>query len=186
MTTITPRQLHDRLQQGEKLHLLDVRTPAEHAEIHVPGVHLAPLDKLDAVELASADGFTKDQALYIFCRSGSRATQAAEKLERSGYTQCRVVEGGTMAWAEAGLPVERGTVKVMSLERQVRIAAGAIVLTGAVLAQIVNPAFIWLSGFVGAGLMFAGITDTCAMGMLIAKLPWNQRGVGASSTQSTA
>lgn len=183
MTTIAPRQLSALLEHGEKLHLLDVRTPAEHAEVHVPGVHLSPLDKLDAAELAGTNGFAKDQPLYIFCRSGSRAKLAAERLEKDGYTQCSVVEGGTTAWVEAGLPVERGTNKVMSLERQVRIAAGAIVVIGALLAQFVNPAFIWLSGFVGAGLMFAGITDTCAMGMLIAKLPWNQRGVGACSAK---
>ena len=179
MTTVTPRQLHDRLQKGEELHLLDVRTPAEHAEIHVPGVHLSPLDRLDPAQLAGVNGFAKDQPVFLLCRTGSRAKQAAEKLEKSGFTQCEVVEGGTMAWAEAGLPVNRGTTSVMSLERQVRIAAGAIVLTGALLAQFVNPAFIWLSGFVGAGLMFAGITDTCAMGMLISKLPWNQRGSAA-------
>jgi hypothetical protein len=88
-----------------------------------------------------------------------------------------------MAWAEAGLPVNRGASKVMSLERQVRIAAGAIVLIGALLAQFVHPTFIWLSAFVGAGLMFAGITDTCAMGLLISKLPWNQRGSGACCTK---
>ena len=183
MTTITPRQLHDRIQQGERLHLLDVRTPVEHAEIHVPGVHLVPLDRLDATRLASVNGFAKDQPLYILCRSGNRAKQAAEKLEKCGYTQCHVVEGGTMAWAEAGLPVNRGTSKVISLERQVRIVAGVIVLIGALLAHFVHPAFIWLSGFVGAGLAFAGITDTCGMGMLIAKLPWNQRSVGSSCTK---
>jgi rhodanese-related sulfurtransferase len=179
MNTITPRQLNERLQKGEKLHLLDVRTPAEHAEIHVPGVHLAPLDRLDPAQLAGANGFAKDQPVFVFCRSGSRAKQAATQLEKSGFAQCEVVEGGTMAWAEAGLPVNRGTSTIMSLERQVRIAAGAIVLTGALLAQFVDPVFIWLSGFVGAGLMFAGITDTCAMGMLISKLPWNQRGSAA-------
>jgi rhodanese-related sulfurtransferase len=179
MKSITPRQLHDRLQQGERLHLLDVRTPAEHAEIYVPGVRLAPLDRLNAAQLASENGFTKDQPLYIFCRSGNRAKQAAEKLEKCGYKQCHVVEGGTLAWAEAGLPVNRGASKVISLERQVRIAAGAIVFTGVLLSHFVNPAFIWLSGFIGAGLVFAGITDWCGMGMLIAKLPWNQRG-GAS------
>ena len=178
MTTITPSHLYDRLQKGEKLHLLDVRTPAEHAEIHVPDVHLVPLDQLDATKLATMNGFAKDQPLYIFCRTGNRAKQAAEKLEKSGYAQCSVVEGGTTAWAEAGLPVNRGTSKVISLERQVRIFAGAIVLLGALLAQFVNPAFIWLSGFIGAGLAFAGITDWCGMGMLIAKMPWNQRGVG--------
>jgi rhodanese-related sulfurtransferase len=178
MTTITPHQLHNRVQQGEKLHLLDVRTPAEYAEIHVPGVRLAALQRLDANEFASTSGFAKDQPLFIFCRSGSRAKQAAEKLEKGGYQQCHIVEGGTLAWAEAGLPVIRGTSKVISLERQVRIAAGAIVLTGALLAQFVHPAFIWLSGFVGAGLIFAGITDWCGMGMLLATMPWNQRGRG--------
>jgi rhodanese-related sulfurtransferase len=177
MNTITPHQLNKRLQQDKKLHLLDVRTPAEHAEIHIPGVHLAPLDRLDATQLVSVDGFAKDQPLYILCRTGNRAKQAAEKLEKGGYTQCSVVEGGTTAWAEAGLPVNRGTSNVITLERQVRIAAGGLVLTGVLLAHFVHPAFIWFSGFIGAGLAFAGITDWCGMGMLIAKLPWNQRGV---------
>ena len=177
MTTITPRQLHDRLQQGEKLHLLDVRTPAEHAEIHVPGVHLVSLDRLDASALAGVNRFAKDKPLYIFCRSGERARRAADKLAQHGYLQCHIVEGGTTAWAEAGLPVNRGARQVISLERQVRIAAGLIVLGGVLLAHFVNPAFIWLSGFIGAGLTFAGITDWCGMGLLIAKLPWNQRGI---------
>jgi rhodanese-related sulfurtransferase len=179
MTTISPRQLHDRLQEGEELHLLDVRTPAEYEEIHVPGAHLAPLDRLDATKLTSVNGFAKDQPLYIFCRSGNRAKQAAEKLEDSGYEQCRVVEGGTVAWVEAGLPVIRGASKVISLGRQVRIAAGAIVLTGVLLARLVNPVFIWFSGFVGAGLVFAGITDWCGIGILLAKMPWNQGGGSA-------
>ena len=78
--------------------------------------------------------------------------------------------------AQARLQVQ---AQLLDQERQGRIAAGAIVLTGALLAQFINPTFIWLSGFVGAGLMFAGITDTCAMGMLISKLPWNQRGSAA-------
>ena len=183
MTTITPRQLNVRLQQGEKLHLLDVRTPAEHAEIHVPGVNLVPLDRLDPTTLASVNGFAKDQALYLFCRSGGRARQAAEKLEKGGYQQCLVVEGGTMGWVEAGLPVDRGVSKVISLERQVRIAAGTIVVTGVLLAQFVNPAFVWISGFIGAGLLFAGITDWCGMGMLIARMPWNQRGSATSGPE---
>lgn len=174
MTTITPRQLHDRLQRGEKLHLLDVRTPAEHAEIHVPSVQLVPLDRLDANQLSGGNGFSKDQPVFVFCRSGGRASQAAQQLEKGGFTQCQVVEGGTLAWAEAGLPVERGTSRVIPLERQVRIAAGSIVLAGVLLAHFVNPAFVWLPGFVGAGLIFAGITDWCGMGLLLARMPWNQ------------
>ncbi len=184
MKTITPQQVHERRQHGERLPLLDVRTPAEHAEVHVPGVHLVPLDRLDPARLADTNGFAKDQPLYLLCRSGSRAKQAAEKLEKAGYTDCHVVEGGTLAWAEAGLPVNRGASKVISLERQVRIAAGLIVFSGVLLAHFVHPAFIWLSGFVGAGLMFAGITDWCGMGMLIARMPWNQRcGGGACAVK---
>ncbi len=179
MTSIDPRQLHGRRQRGDTLNLLDVRTPAEHAEIHIPGVQLMPLDRLDATQLESANGFAKDQPLYVLCRSGSRAKQAAEKLEKEGFTQCHVVEGGTMAWAAAGLPVNRGASGVIPLERQVRIAAGLMVLAGVLLAQFVHPAFIWLSGFVGAGLTFAGITDWCGMGLLIARMPWNQRGAGS-------
>jgi rhodanese-related sulfurtransferase len=182
MNTITPHQLHERRQRGENVHLLDVRTPAEHAEVHVPGVRLVPLDRLDPAQL---DGIGKDQPVYLLCRSGSRAKQAAEKLEKAGYTACCVVEGGTMGWAEAGLPVNRSAVKVMSLERQVRIAAGAIVLTGVLLARFVDPAFIWLSGFVGAGLIFAGLTDWCGMGMLLAKMPWNQRGASCGPSCAT-
>ncbi len=183
MKTVTPHDLHERLQSGETVLLLDVRTPAEHAEIHVPGVHLVPLDRLDPHQFANTIGFAKDQPIFLLCRSGNRAKQAAEKLHSAGYTQCHIVEGGTMAWADAGLPVNRGTVKVISLERQVRIAAGAIVLTGVLLSHFVNPAFIWLSGFVGAGLIFAGITDWCGMGMLLSKMPWNQRTGAKCSTR---
>ena len=175
MNSITPQQLHERVQAGATLHLLDVRTPAEYDAVHVPGVRNVPLDRLDGGQLLANAGYGKDEPLYILCRSGGRAKLAAEKLAKCGYEQCCVVEGGTAAWAKAGLPVERGSNNVISLERQVRIAAGALVLTGVVLAQFVHPAFAWLSGFIGAGLIFAGITDWCGMGMLIAKMPWNQR-----------
>ncbi|RBP38190.1 rhodanese-related sulfurtransferase [Roseimicrobium gellanilyticum] len=174
MKTISPKQLHERQQRGEPVPLLDVRTLAEHAEVHVPGVHLIPLDKLDAEKMAITAGFTKDTPLYVFCRSGSRAKQAAEKLERAGFSACHVVDGGTVGWAEAGLPVNRGAGKVISLERQVRIAAGLLVLMGVLLSWWVHPALVWLSGFVGAGLIFAGMTDWCGMGMLLARMPWNQ------------
>jgi rhodanese-related sulfurtransferase len=180
MKSILPSQLHERQLRGEAISLLDVRTPAEHDEVHVPGVRLVPLDRLDPGELASVDGFAKDRPVYILCRSGNRARQAAEKLEKSGFAECHVVEGGTTAWMEAGLPVNRGASRVISLERQVRIAAGFIVLSGVLLAHFIHPSFIWLSGFIGAGLIFAGITDWCGMGMLIARMPWNQRGADAA------
>jgi rhodanese-related sulfurtransferase len=175
MQTISPRELYERRQRGETAPLLDVRSPAEHAEVHVPGVHLVPLHQLDGDKLQGVDGFAREQPLYILCHSGQRAMKAAEALQGAGWLHCTVVEGGTQGWADAGLPVERGAARVISIERQVRMAAGAIVLTGVLLSQLVHPLFVWLSAFVGAGLIFAGLTDWCGMGLLLARAPWNQR-----------
>ena len=168
---ISPKQLHDRIQAGDKIELIDVRTPVEFREVHVPAARNIPLDQLDCAKLLQerANG----APLYVICRSGSRGQKACEQIVAAGCTNVVNVEGGTMAWDQAGLPVLRGK-KAISLERQVRIAAGALVLTGAILSFAVHPYFILLSGFVGAGLMFAGITDTCGMGMILARMPWNQ------------
>jgi rhodanese-related sulfurtransferase len=111
--------------------------------------------------------------LYVICKSGGRGQKAAEMFQQAGFANVVNVEGGTQACEGAGLPVVRGK-KAISLERQVRIAAGSLVLIGAALAWLVHPAFIGLSAFVGAGLVFAGITDTCGMGLLLARMPWNQ------------
>jgi len=175
MSTITPADLQQRLTANPDLILLDVRTPAEFDEVHVPNARLEPLDLLQSANSIAALGLPKDQPLHLLCRSGARATNAATKLKDAGYGQTLVVEGGTLAWIEAGLPVVRGERKVIGLERQVRIAAGALVLTGVVLSLTIHPGFIGLSAFVGAGLVFAGITDWCGMGLLLAKAPWNQR-----------
>ena len=151
---------------------LDVRTPAEFEEAHIGGSVLHPLSDLN-VETIEPLSRGKD-ACVLICRSGNRAAQAAEKLGAQGLPPFCILEGGVLAWEAAGLPLERGR-KMMSLERQVRIAAGALVFIGAVLGYFVNPLGIALAGFVGAGLVFAGITDTCGMGMLIARMPWNNR-----------
>jgi len=162
--------------------LLDVRTPAEFEEVHIEGSVLHTLSGLDAGEVKSlAEG--KENCLLI-CRSGNRARQAAEKLAAAGLKSVGVLSGGVQAWEEAGLPLNRGQ-KTMSLERQVRIAAGTLVFVGAVLGYFVNPAWIALSGFVGAGLVFAGVTDTCGMGMLIARMPWNNRRGSSAACCST-
>ena len=171
MKTISPVELQQILTAQPSSPVIDVRTPVEFAEVHVPQARNVPLDELKPGLLQ----LPKDQPVYLLCRSGQRATKAAEKLAKEGFSQPIVVEGGTLAWVEANLPVTRGQTKVISLERQVRIAAGAIVLTGVLLARFVNFNFIWLSGFVGAGLIFAGITDFCGMGLLLAKMPWNKR-----------
>lgn len=171
MKTISPVELQQILAAQPDATVLDVRTPVEFAEVHVPQAQSIPLDELKP----SALQLQKDQPVYLLCRSGQRAAKAAEKFAREGFTQPVVVEGGTLAWIEANLPVTRSAVKVISLERQVRITAGAIVFTRVLLARFVNFNFIWLAGFVGAGLVFAGVTDFCGMGLLLAKMPWNKK-----------
>ena len=172
ITTITPKQLSDLAQSGTSVELIDVRTPVEYREVHVDFARNVPLDKLDVAKLTAGRNGS-GQPLYVVCRSGSRGKQACEKILAAGFTNVVNVEGGTLAWDQAGLPVVRGK-KVISLERQVRIAAGALVLIGSVLGAFVSPYWIGLAAFVGAGLMFAGITDTCGMGMMLARMPWNQ------------
>ncbi|MBL8815528.1 MAG: rhodanese-like domain-containing protein [Planctomyces sp.] len=177
ISVITPKQLQDRIQAGDNVDLIDVRTPAEFREIHVPIARNTPLENLDPGSVLA--GHPTSAPLYVICRSGSRGKQACEKLQAAGCTNVVNVEGGTLAWDQAGYPVIRGK-KAISLERQVRIVAGFMALTGAVLS-FVHPYWAVLSGFVGAGLMFAGITDTCGMAMILARMPWNQVGKSASA-----
>ncbi|HEX6987664.1 MAG TPA: rhodanese-like domain-containing protein, partial [Planctomycetaceae bacterium] len=157
--TISPHELARRRQEGKVVELIDVRTPVEYAEIHVEGARLMPLDSLDPEALAAG---RNGEPLYVICRSGSRAAKAYEALQAAGVENVYSVEGGTMAWERAGLPVVRGR-RVISLERQVRIAAGLLVVLGAALGWLVHPGFLALPAFVGAGLVFAGLTDTCGM-----------------------
>lgn len=175
MKIITPAELQHLLETQQGLAVIDVRTPVEFAEVHVPQARNEPLDQLNPQALVADGQVTKEQPVYLLCRSGGRAAKAAQTFLTAGLDNPVVVEGGTLAWIEAGLPVTRGVVKVISLERQVRIAAGSLVLVGVLLAIFVHPYFIGLSAFVGAGLVFAGITDWCGMGLLLAKLPWNSR-----------
>jgi rhodanese-related sulfurtransferase len=170
VTILQASEVHRRRSSGETIDLLDVRTPLEYREVHAVGAELVPLDRLDPTTVSNR---APGHLLAVLCKSGGRATQACGILAAAGVPGIILVEGGTTAWVAAGLPVERGQ-KGMSLERQVRITAGALVFTGVVLGSMVSPYWFALSGVMGAGLMFAGITDTCAMGMVMAKMPWNQ------------
>lgn len=181
MQSIAPKQLHDLVASGKTVELIDVRTPVEYREVHVAFARNVPLDQLKPSELTAG---RNGDPLYVICRSGGRGKQACEKIAAAGFTHVVNVEGGTQAWDQAGLPVTRGK-KGMSLERQVRIAAGSLVLTGAVLGYLVHPYWIGLSAFVGAGLIFAGVTDTCGMGMMLARMPWNRVSDGSSTSSAT-
>lgn len=180
--TIDVQELREKMLRGEKVELLDVRTPAEFQELHVPGANLVPLDRLDPKTfMAERNG--SSEPLYILCRSGNRARKACEKFLAAGFDNVVCVEGGTLAWDKAGFPVNRGR-KVMSLERQVRIAAGLLVVVSSLLGLFVHPYFAAIAAFVGAGLVFAGITDTCGMAMILARMPWNQAGACCTKNNS--
>jgi rhodanese-related sulfurtransferase len=168
MSTLSPQSLSER----ERFDLVDVRTPAEFRVVHAQGARNVPLDQLDPAKLWSSK--PADKQLVLICKSGQRASLAAQKLAAAGHPDVPVIHGGTQAWEAAGLPVNRGVANVISLERQVRIAAGALVVTGVILALTLSPWFLGLSAFVGAGLVFAGVTDTCGMGMVLYKCPWNR------------
>ena len=172
VTTISPNQLADLCRNGQGIELIDVRTPVEFREVHLDMAKNIPLDQLDPAQVMQARTST-EPPLYVICRSGSRGQQACQKFLQAGFTNVVNVEGGTLACVEAGLPVTRGKT-AMSLERQVRIAAGALVLIGLGLGTFSHEGWLGLAGIVGAGLVFAGITDTCGMGMMLARMPWNK------------
>lgn len=165
-----PESLFQRLQAGENLRVLDVRDVDEFESGHIPGSSPFPLN----IIREHTASFDRERPLILVCRTGRRSAEALRHLRQAGMTNATHLEGGLEAWKRANLPIERSVgSRVWTLERQVRFAAGAFVLLGLV-ASLVWPPAIALSWFVGAGLIFAAITDTCAMGILLSKLPWNR------------
>ncbi|MFC5993469.1 rhodanese-like domain-containing protein [Pseudonocardia hispaniensis] len=162
--------LKERLDSDNPPRLLDVRTPGEFAAVHIPGSYNVPLDTLR--EHRDELRRRLDTDVVLICRSGQRAEQAERALAEAGLPGVQVLTGGMTGWETAGGAVNRGR-NIWDLERQVRFAAGSLVLTG-VLGSVAVPRLKWLSGAIGAGLVFAGATGTCGMAMLLAKMPWNR------------
>jgi rhodanese-related sulfurtransferase len=180
MQTINAIALANQQKQGV-VNLIDVRTPAEFGALHAKGAVNIPLDKLEPGALAHCNG----SPIYFICKSGVRAQKAMDKLRESGFSNMVQVEGGTDAWKSAGLPIEQGK-KALGLEQQVRIVAGSMALVGAAVVLAGQPLGLILVGFMGAGMVFAGITDTCGMAMLLAKMPWNQNAKACPSSPVSA
>jgi rhodanese-related sulfurtransferase len=173
MQSITVQELakhHAR----QPIELIDVRTRFEFSELHASPAKNIPLGDLDPDMIMSMHAATSDdQPLYFICQSGKRSFKASKKFAAAGFDNIVNVIGGTQAWQAAGLPVEQNK-QAVSLERQVRIAAGTITLVGILLANLIHPFCMIVAVFVGAGLVFAGITDTCGLGILLSKMPWNR------------
>jgi rhodanese-related sulfurtransferase len=168
---ISVNELSALWRSNPDLAVIDVRTPAEFESVRARGAQLLPLHDLNARDFSDRGS---DHPVYILCKSGVRATQAAERLLEAGVDHPIVVEGGTDAWVAAGLPVERSGRNVIPLDRQMRIFAGLLIFAGSLLALVVNPAFVWVPLFMGGGLMFAGISGLCPMSNVIARMPWNR------------
>ncbi len=173
LATIDPanlKQLHDR----QSIALVDVRERGEYASEHIAGAMLLPLSTFDPTQLE----YSIDRPIVIYCQSGNRSAQAAQKLLAAGHPTVRHLDGGLGAWKAAGYATNTQQNAPISLLRQVQIVAGSLVAIGTILGAFVSPWCLLLSCFVGCGLVFAGVTNTCALGLLLAKLPYNQREVG--------
>ena len=164
----------------EDLLLLDVRTPGEFGEVHVPNSTNVPLADLPH-HLPELKFQAKEKTVVLLCRTQNRVKVAYDQLQEAGIINCQILEGGITAWKDAGHPVVRGR-KAISLERQVRMTVGSLVVVGVILGAVVSPWYLLLPGAVGAGLLHAGLTDSCLMAILLAKLPFNRgtQGMGKS------
>jgi len=160
--------------------LLDVRTHGEFGYESIEGSQCDPLQGLDAAAWAAKlDG---SRRCVVVCQGGVRASQAAEKLEAAGAKNIAVLECGINGWKSAGKPCLRGKRWVLPLDRQVRIAMGLLVVAGVGFGALVNPAWYALAGFVGAGMIFAGITNFCPLAILVGRMPWNEPDAGTGAT----
>ncbi|MCW0234491.1 MAG: rhodanese family protein [Ferrovibrio sp.] len=171
---IAPADLQQRLQAGEIV-LIDIREPSEYAREHIRGARLVPLAAIDSHDFDAE----RSKVAVFTCRSGNRTAMNASRLLAKGFREAYVLEGGLDAWKRAGLPVHFNAEAPLDLQRQVQITAGGMALLGAVLAWLVSPWFIALSGFVGAGLLMAGVTGFCGMARLLAAMPWNRKFLSA-------
>ncbi len=161
----------------ETVTVVDVRTSVEINSEHLAGCHNLPLQELDTSSFKACidtANYDQDRPVYLLCGSGLRAAKAAELLAGDIANPLVIIEGGINALNQTELALKHGAGKVISLERQVRIAAGLFVVTGVVLGSLFNPLFYGLSAFIGAGLIFAGVTDSCGMAMMLARMPWNR------------
>ncbi len=167
LTPIQPTEANRLVKEGALL--VDIREADEYARENIRGAKHAPLSRLGPIDSGQA------QAVVFHCKSGMRTTSNAAKLAANITVPGYVMEGGIDGWKQAGLPVVRDDKQPIEVMRQVQITAGSLVLAGVVLGALVNPNFYWLSGFIGAGLVFAGVSGWCGMAKMLALMPWNRQ-----------
>ncbi len=168
LAKISAQEAHEKLTAGTA-RFIDIRTPEEFSQLSIEGSLLAPLS---VINLQNTQGHTAEEVIFL-CRSGNRTENANNTLQEL-YPNAYALDGGIVAWQKAGFPIRTSKTAVIPLERQVFITAGALVLTG-VLGSLLWPPALFLAGFIGAGLIFAGVSGSCGLGMLLAKMPWNKK-----------
>ncbi len=180
MTTTNYRQLHEinavtlkKWLERDTALLVDVREPGEFYAEHIPEAKLMSLSRFDPSLIPQ----NTDKKIVLQCQSGTRSAQAAQKMFDLGFNDVYHLKGGLPTWKAAGYPTNVNENAPISMFRQVQIVAGSLVFMGTILGALVSPWFLILTGFIGCGLVFAGVTNTCAMAMLLAKLPYNQKAV---------
>ncbi len=165
----------DILQEGKvrtDFQVIDVRTPAEFGEVHVPGAINIPLADVPS-HLAELKAKSEERPIVLMCRTQNRIKLVYDQFQQSEMPHCHLLEGGITAWKAAGHPIVQGQ-RAISLEGQVRMVAGALIVLGTILGVTVTSWFLLIPAGVGAGLFQAGYTDSCLMGMILAKLPFNR------------
>ena len=178
LPTVTPERAKQMLSQGAIL--VDIREADERARAHIAGTRHMPLSKLDDADVVLHDG----KPVIFYCRSGARTLANSGRLAARAGKACEayMVEGGLDAWRNAGLPVVTDRSQPIELQRQVQIGAGSLALAGTLLGALVSPWFYIVPGFVGAGLLTAGITGFCGMAVLLMRAPWNRAAFGSRTT----
>ncbi len=159
------------LKKAKKVTLIDVREPFEYAESSIEGATLIPLGDITCAKLPTQKG-----KIVIHCRSGKRSEEACRKLlSENPDLDVFSLEGGILAWKESGEPTQTQVCRILPIDRQTQVVAGSLVFFGTVLGVLISPSFYILPGFVGAGLIFAGLSGWCGMAKLLAHMPWNKK-----------
>jgi rhodanese-related sulfurtransferase len=185
VAVVTPQELYARYQRGEQVELIDVRTPAEFSEVHAVLARSVPLDGLEPRAVMENRRGEVGSPLYVICRSGARSRKACERFRAAGFDNVVDVEGGTLAWEAAGLPVERAPRRVLPIDRQVRIATGTITAVGTLLGAFVHPLFLVLPFLCGVRAIHSGLTNCCLMSRILSWMPWNRASAGTPTDPNT-
>lgn len=170
METIAGKELEQRLKNDLALQVVDVREVIEYQSEHLPNTKNIPLSSFEK----SISTLDFDKSVYVLCRTGSRATQAADQLQKNGCENVCLIEGGLEALKSVGFKTVQGPSRVWAMDRQVRFGAGSMVLIGIFGYWVIHPVFLFLSVFVATGLIFSAVTNTCGMALMLGKCPWNQ------------